>query len=171
MVDKLCGELKAYRYKVDDRMELTPGFKFNDWEMRGIPLRIEIGPKDVAKSSVVLARRDIPGKEGKSSAMLQGIEKEVGDMLSKIQQSLYQKAVEFRDAHIHQPGDYDELKEIVTNGWAFAPWCGSAECENNVKEETKATIRCIPLDQPHEAGACICCGKPATQKVYFAKAY
>ncbi len=173
VVDRLFAELKAagIRVKVDDREEVTPGFKFNDWEMRGVPLRIEIGPKDVEKNSVALARRDIPGREGKSFVSQDGLAVTVTEMLTVIQAALLAKATAFRDANIHDPKDYEELKRVVEDGWAYSWWCESKECEAKVKADTKATTRNIPLDQPAGEGKCIVCGKKATRKVYFAKAY
>jgi prolyl-tRNA synthetase len=172
-VDRIFTELKAagIRLTIDDRTEVTPGFKFNDWEMRGVPLRIEIGPKDVQKGTVALARRDIPGKQGKSFASQAGLAETIGQLLSEIQQSLLEQATAFRDAHIFDPKNYAELTEVVQNGWAFSWWCESAECEAKIKEDTKATTRCIPLDQPGGKGKCIVCGREATKKAYFARAY
>lgn len=171
VVDKVKKLLSGFRVKVDDRTEVTPGFKFNDWEMRGVPLRVEVGPKDVEKGSVALARRDIPGREGKQFVSQDGLEVVVSDLLVEIQSALLVKARKFRDANIHEPHDYEELRSIVQNGWAYAPWCGSIECEAKVKEDTKATTRCIPLDQVGEKSKCIVCGNDAEQKVYFAKSY
>jgi prolyl-tRNA synthetase len=171
VVERLRGELSAFRLKVDDRTEVTPGFKFNDWELRGVPLRIEIGPKDIEKGSVAIARRDIPGREGKSFVPQEGLAARVGDLLVEIQASMLAKATAFRDAHIFAVNDYDELKEVVQNGWAHAWWCGSSECETKIKEETKATTRNVPLDQPGGTGRCVYCGGEAHEKVYFAKAY
>ncbi|MCX8023940.1 MAG: proline--tRNA ligase [Thermanaerothrix sp.] len=160
-----------FRVKVDDRSEVTPGFKFNDWELRGVPLRIEIGPKDVEKGVLTAARRDIPGKAGKSTLYPDNLEAQFAQLLDDIHQSMLQRATQFRDEHIFDPKDYDELREVVQHGWAFSWWCGSAECEAKVKEDTKATTRCIPLEQPGGEGRCIVCGQRATQKVYFARAY
>ena len=171
VVERLRQELKDLRVHVDNRTEVTPGFKFNDWELRGVPVRIEVGPKDVKNHTVALARRDVPGKEGKSFVTQDQISGQVAEMLSEIHASLFDKAQAFRDAHIHDPKDYGELKEVVQDGWAFSWWCGSTECENKIKEDTKATTRCIPLDQPGGSGRCIYCGQPAADKVYFAKAY
>jgi len=173
VVNRVHQELKAagIRVKVDDRTEVTPGFKFNDWEMRGVPLRIEIGPKDVEKGSVALSRRDRPGREGKSFVPQAGLAQTVGTLLQEIQAALLERATAFRDAHIFEPRDYAELTQVVQKGWAYSWWCESAECETKVKEETKATSRCIPLDQPEGKGKCIVCGKDATHKVYFARAY
>ncbi len=135
--DRIFRELKAagIRLKVDDREEVTPGFEFNDWELRGVPLRIEIGPKDVEKNAVALARRDIPGKEGKTFVSQENLAATVSQMLVTIQQALLERATAFRDAHIHDPKDYDELKQVVQNGWAFSYWCESKECEAKVKED------------------------------------
>lgn len=171
VVERLKNELSAFRLKVDDRTELTPGFKFNDWEMRGVPLRIEVGPKDVEKGSVMAARRDIPGKPGKIILSQQELALQVEKLLAEIQATMLQRAIAFRDAHIFDPNDYQEFQDVVQNGWAFSWWCGSKECETKVKEDTKATTRCIPLEQPGGSGKCIVCGEPAMQKAYFAKAY
>ncbi len=173
VVERVSSELKVAgcRIRVDDREEVTPGFKFNDWEMRGVPLRIEIGPKDVQKNSVALARRDIPGKAGKSFISQEGLADQVVQMLDTIQQSMLDKATTFRDSHIHEPANYAELTEIVKDGWAYTRWCGDADCEAKVKEDSKATIRCLPLEQPEADGVCIQCGNPATSWAYFARAY
>ena len=171
VIEQLRQQLSDVRIKVDDRMELTPGFKFNDWEMRGVPLRLEVGPRDVQNGVVVAARRDVPGKAGKITLNMEQIDRQVNDLLKEIQQAMLQRATTFRDAHIYEPKDYADLQEIVKEGWAFAWWCGDPECETKVKEDTKATIRCIPDEQPGGSGACVYCGKPATQKVYFSKAY
>ncbi len=173
VVDEVFRELKTagFRVKVDDREQFSPGFKFNDWEMRGVPLRIEIGPKDVAKGTVALARRDIPGKEGKSFVSRTNLLDTVKNTLDSIQNAMFQSAKDFRDSHIHEPADYEELKQIVQGGWALAWWCESAECEAKIKEDTKATSRVIPFDQPATSGKCVVCGKEAHKKVYFAKAY
>ena len=171
VVDRLKKELGAFRVKIDERTELTPGFKFNDWEMRGVPLRIEIGPKDVEKGSVMAARRDMPGRPGKTILSQQGLAAQVEKLLVEIQAALLQRATDFRDAHIFDPKDYQELQQVVQNGWAFSWWCGSKDCEAKIKEDTKATTRCIPLEQPGGSGKCIVCGEPATQKAYFARSY
>ena len=171
VVEKLQQELIGFRVKVDDRTELTPGFKFNDWEMRGVPLRLEVGPKDVEKGSVMAARRDIPGRDGKTILPQENLAVSVGALLDTIQTALLEHAIAFRDSHIHDPADYESLKQVVQDGWAFSWWCGDPSCEAKVKEDTKATTRCIPLEQPGGTGKCIVCGKDATEKVYFAKAY
>ena len=177
------------RVRTDEREGTSPGFKFNDWEMRGVPLRIEIGPKDVAKGSVVLARRDKPGKEGKSFVPQAGLAAAVAEMLEVIQKALLDRARAFRDANTKDPKTYDEFKAAVESGFAFSYWCGQADCEATIKEETKATVRCLPLtparaagtialansagaiQQPGGPGLCIRCGQPATEKAVFGKAY
>jgi prolyl-tRNA synthetase len=173
VADRTFKELKdaGIRVKMDDRDNVSSGFKFNDWEMRGVPLRVEIGPKDVEKETVALARRDRPGKEGKTFVSQTALASTVSGLLAEIQDSLLKRATEYRDANIHEPKDYEDLKRIVADGWALAYWCESTECENKVKEETKATTRNIPLNQPEQEGTCIVCGRPAKRKVYFARAY
>jgi prolyl-tRNA synthetase len=173
VVEKLKAELVAagIRLKVDDRDEVRPGFKFNDWEMRGVPLRIEVGPKDVAKGTVAFARRDIPGREGKSFVPQENLAVQVQEMLNTIQANMLAKATAFRDANIHDVDTYAELREIVKDGWVFVWWCGDNECEAQIKNDTKATSRCIPLEQPGGAGECIVCGEKAEKKAYFARAY
>jgi len=171
VVEKIRAGLGLLRVKVDDRNEVTPGFKFNDWEMRGVPLRLEIGPKDVEKGSVMAARRDILGREGKSFLPQENIYESVSALLETIHTALFERAKAFRDSHIFEAATYEELTQAVQNGWAYAWWCGSGECEDRVKEDTKATTRCIPLDQPGGSGKCVVCGRDASEKVYFARAY
>jgi prolyl-tRNA synthetase len=161
-----------FRVTVDDREEVTPGWKFNEWELRGVPLRVEIGPRDVRKESVVLARRDVPGKAGKTFVPMAGLPDAVGEMLDTIQADLLAAATAFRNANIHEPKDYEELKEIVTGAWAKAYWCGDDACEAKIKEDTKATNRNIPLDQGDAGpGVCIVCGNAAEKWSYWARAY
>ena len=173
VVDRVFLELKAagIRVKVDDRDNVSSGFKFNDWEMRGVPIRLEVGPKDVEKGSVALARRDIPGRDGKTFVPQTGLIQTVNSLLPDIQDALLKRATAFRDSNIHEPKSYEELKNIVADGWAFSWWCEGKECEAKVKEDTKATTRNIPIDQPESEGTCVVCGKPARKKVYFARAY
>ena len=159
------------RVKTDERDGVTPGFKFNDWEMRGVPLRVEIGPKDVANGTVALARRDKPGKEGKSFVEQKGLIDAVNEILRDVQESLHQRALAFRNANTHEAQDYAQFKTIVEKGFALSYWCGRRECEAQIKEDTKATTRCIPSEQTGGEGFCIRCGQPAKEKVIFAKAY
>jgi prolyl-tRNA synthetase len=146
--------------------------------MRGVPVRVEVGPKDVAKQAAMLARRDRPGKEGKVSASLADLPNTIAKLLVEIQQSLHDRALAFRRANTHATSTYDELKKAVESGFAFAPWCGSGDCEAKIKEETRATMRCIPLDQTAvlgkevaSGGACVYCNKPATNRAIFGRAY
>ena len=171
VVDEIQAELSGIRMKVDAREEVRPGFKFNEWELKGVPLRIEVGPKDVEKGTVALARRDFPGKEGRSFVSRENLDVQVHDLLEEIQRSLYEKAVKFRAENIHEPESYEDLKEIVANGWAYAWWCGDPECEQQIKADTKATTRCIPLEGAQGEGRCIYCGKAAVEKVHFARSY
>jgi prolyl-tRNA synthetase len=169
---QLEKELQAeYRVKVDLREGMTPGFKFNDWEMRGVPVRIEIGPRDLAARSVMLSRRDRPGKEGKTATSWDGLAQSIGALLSEIQAALLARAKKFRDDHTQDPADYAGFRGAVETGFAVSWWCGGAACEEKVKEDTKATVRCIPLDQPGGKGQCIVCGKDASQKAVFGKGY
>lgn len=173
VVKQMKTELVAadIRVKVDEREGLTPGFRFNDWEMRGVPVRMEVGPKDVEKGTVVLARRDKPGREGKAFVSRDNIAVTVGDLLKEIQASLLAKATAFRDANTFDVSNYDEFKEAVAKGFARAWWCGDPVLEQQIKEETKATVRCIPLEQPGGEGVCFHTGKPATHQAIFARAY
>jgi prolyl-tRNA synthetase len=147
--------------------------------MRGVPVRVELGPKDVAKQSAMLARRDKPGKEGKVSAPLADLAGTIEKLLADIHQSMFDKALAFRRANTREVQNYDEFKAAVENGFAFAFWCGNDECEEKVKEETRATMRCIPLDPASvlghagsgSAGTCIYCDKPAKERALFARAY
>jgi len=159
------------RTHVDDRLQLSPGFKFNDWEMRGVPLRIEVGPRDVQKGTVALARRDRPGREGRSFVPQAGLADVVVETLRDIHASLLDRALAFRKANTHEPKDYGKFKEVVEKGWAHVWWAGDREDEARIKEETKATIRCIPLEQPPGSGPCFYTGRPARQQVIFARAY
>ena len=158
------------RYKVDDREEYSPGWKFNEWEMRGVPLRLEIGPRDVAQGQVTLARRD--GGE-KMAVSQEGLAQRLNDLLDDIQRSLFRRAKSFLDENSFEVDDYKEFKRIIgeDGGFIYAYWCGSGECEATIKEETKATIRCIPFDQKGEVGHCIRCGEEAREQVVFARAY
>jgi len=139
--------------------------------MRGVPLRMEIGPKDVAKGSVVLARRDRPGKEGKSFVSQDGIVGAVQELLVTIQQALFDRALAFRNTHTFEPKNFDEFRQVVETGFARSYWCGNGKCEEQIKEATKATLRCIPLEQPSDGGECIFCSQPAREVAIFGKAY
>ncbi|MBN1966777.1 MAG: proline--tRNA ligase [Anaerolineae bacterium] len=163
------------RVHIDDREAQTPGFKFNDWEMRGVPVRMEIGPKDVQKGSVALARRDILGKAGKQFVPQDGITQTITALLDDIQASLLRQATEFRDTNLHEiVGDYERLGEIVSEGgWALTWFSGDPADEQKIKEDFQCVSRCFPLEQPYpgETGPCIVSGKPAERMAYFARAY
>ncbi|KAK8957311.1 hypothetical protein KSP39_PZI000483 [Platanthera zijinensis] len=163
------------KVKIDDSEQRTPGWKYNFWEMKGVPLRIEIGPRDVACGSVVVIRRDVLGKVGKEF----GISMEpsvlithVKSRLEDIQSSLLQRATHFRDSHIVDVSSYEELKEAISQGkWARGPWSASDADEQKVKEETGATIRCFPFDQPEGSKTCFMTGNPAGEVAIFARSY
>jgi prolyl-tRNA synthetase len=163
------------RVKYDDREGVTPGFKFNDWEMRGVPLRIEIGPRDVAAGEVVLARRDIAGPSGKSKAPIAELPSRVKSMLQEIQDNLHRQAKAAADSNTRQFDDYAELLAQMADegggGYANIYWCGNPECETKIREETRATCRAIPLNQQPDSGRCIVCAEPSKERTLFAKAY
>jgi len=170
-VEKTRQKLGGFRVTVDTREGVRPGFKFNDWEMRGVPIRLEIGPRDVANDTVALARRDRPGREGKSFVSQEGLASTIGDLLEDIHASMYQRALDFREENTHQPDDYENFKEVVKSGWAYVWWCGDTACELQIKEDTKATSRNIPVNQPGGSGKCIHCGEQAHERAIFSRAY
>ncbi|XXG49773.1 hypothetical protein AAC387_Pa02g3850 [Persea americana] len=165
----------GFKVKVDDSEQRTPGWKFNFWEMKGVPLRIEIGPRDVSNGTVVLSRRDVPGKQGKTfgvSTEPSILESQVREHLDDIQTALLQKATLFRDSNILDVTSYDELKTAISQGkWARGPWSASDADELKVKEETGATIRCFPFEQPSGLKTCLMTGNPAIEVAIFAKSY
>jgi prolyl-tRNA synthetase len=166
------SKLKAAQLSVeyDSREQFTPGWKFNEWEMKGVPLRIEIGPRDVKAGEVVAVRRDTGEK---SSVRLEDLETEVQKLLDTIQNSLFQKAKQFLEEHTQKISGYEDFKQTLREkgGFLKACWCSRQECEDKIKEETGATIRAIPFEQEQAWSACICCGKPADKVAYFARAY
>jgi len=157
----LMGKLDQTAY-FDDREEVKPGRKFNEWELKGVPVRIEVGPRDLAKSEVVLARRDTGEKE---SVPIDSLPERLPQLLDEIQVSLLERARE------RQKMQNAESADEIGEGFFKAHWCGATECEKGIAEKTKATIRCIPFDEPEEDGCCIHCGKPSKRRVLFAKAY
>lgn len=163
-------EAKGLSVKYDNRDTHKPGFKFNEYELKGVPVRIAIGPKDVEKGTVEVARRDTKEKEFLSMIDL---DEKIVHLLENIQNNIYQRALDFRDSNIHYANTWDEFIDILENkaGFIAAHWDGTTETEVKIKELTKATIRCIPLDNKQEDGTCILTGKPSTQRVLFAKAY
>jgi prolyl-tRNA synthetase len=171
-VDQITASWKGrVRFKIDDRDNLTPGYKFNEWELKGVPVRIEVGPKDVEKGSVAMARRDMPGKAGKAFVPQEGLLERIEALLLEIQQALYDKALRFREDRTADITSYEELKQQVERGFARCYWAGSDEDERKIQEETRATIRCIPLEQPATGGRCFYTGKESNQLVIFARAY
>lgn len=170
VVDKVVKGLPNLRIKIDDRQGVTPGFKFNDWEMKGVPLRIEIGPKDVQNKTLALARRDIPGRDGKSFLPMEGFEAYIPEMLETIQANLLAKATKFRDDHIFEVENFEDFKDVVENkGWAKVWWSDDAENEAKIKEITKATLRCYAESEGE--GICFYSGRKTNRKVYFARSY
>lgn len=171
-VDTFSAELKAKNISVkfDDRDTQRPGFKFAEWELKGVPLRVALGARDMANGTVELARRDNQTKE---TVAQEGLADYVANLLDTIQDSIFQKALNYRDTHITEVNSYEEFKEVLNTkgGFISAHWDGTVETEKRVKEETKATIRCIPLDVKEEEGVCIFTGKPSSHRVLFAKAY
>lgn len=159
------------RVKVDERENLSPGYKFNDWELRGVPARIEIGPRDVEKQSVALARRDVPGREGKQFVSQDGLAQTVAGLLADIQQNLLAKATRFRDENTRDVQTMADFQAAVQTGFARVWWAGDNQDEAQIKEETKATIRCFPLDQRGDSGVCFFTGKPASRQAVFGRAY
>ncbi len=157
-------------YKIDDRDQYKPGFKFADWEVKGVPIRVEIGPRDVQNNQVVAVRRDT----GEKIALpMEGLREKLVQLLDDIQQNLFDRAKQRLDENTFTVDSYDEYKERVDKGGFFRIlWCGNVECEDKIREETRSTIRCIPFEADEEEGACLVCGGPAKGKrVIAAQAY
>ncbi|WP_026714121.1 proline--tRNA ligase [Flavobacterium daejeonense] len=171
-VDKLIADLRklGISVKFDDRTTQKPGFKFAEWELKGVPVRIAVGPKDLENGTYEVARRDTLTKEVKSK---EGIAAFISELLEQIQSDLFNKALDYRETHITEVNSFEEFKEVLENkgGFVSAHWDGTAETEEKIKELTKATIRCIPLSAVEEAGSCVFTGNPSNKRVFFAKAY
>ncbi|MCC9066579.1 proline--tRNA ligase [Flavobacterium piscisymbiosum] len=171
-VNELTAKLKKLKISVkyDDRTTQKPGFKFAEWELKGVPVRIAVGPKDLENGTFEVARRDTLTKETVSG---EGIVTYINDLLEQIQADLFNKALEYRNTHITEVNSFEEFKEILDGkgGFVSAHWDGTAETEEKIKDLTKATIRCIPLDAVEEAGTCVFTGNPSSKRVLFAKAY
>jgi len=163
-------EARGISVKYDDRDTQSPGWKFAEYELKGVPVRIAIGPRDVENGTVEIARRDTKTKEIVSA---DSVVDSIPELLDNIQANIYNKALNFRSEHTTSVDSYDEFKKMLDSkgGFLMAHWDGSAETEEKIKEETKATIRCIPMDAQEEAGKCIYSGKPSKQRVLFARAY
>ncbi|EEG77358.1 proline--tRNA ligase [Dethiobacter alkaliphilus] len=158
------------RIEMDDREEYSPGWKFNEWEMKGVPLRIEVGPRDLEAGQAVLARRDNGEKE---TVAIGDLKARVPILLGEIQANMFEKAKNFREENTYRTDDYEEFKKIIEEkrGFVISRWCGHGECEQAIKEETKATIRCIPFNLEASPGKCLRCGTESDKLVYFARAY
>lgn len=171
-VKDLTAKLRKLKItvKFDDRTTQKPGFKFAEWELKGVPVRIAVGPKDLENGTFEVARRDNLTKEVVSN---EKIVEHVNDLLEQIQTDLFTKALDYRNTHITEVNNFEEFKEVLEGkgGFLSAHWDGTAETEEKIKELTKATIRCIPLDAKEEAGTCVFTGKPSSKRVLFAKAY
>ena len=156
--------------KFDDDDTQKPGFKFHEYELKGVPVRLAIGQRDLENNTYEVSRRDTLTKESVSG---DNIITHIEELLKDIQENIFQKALAYRDSHITEVNSYEEFKEILESkgGFLSAHWDGTPETEAKIKEETQATIRCIPLDQKEEAGTCIYSGKPSKGRVLFAKAY
>jgi prolyl-tRNA synthetase len=159
--------------RVDDREQYQPGFKFNEWELKGVPVRVELGPKDLAKNACVLARRDLPGKESKVMGVPLGeAPARIASMLQDMQQALFERARAWRDQRTREVNSYEEFKrEIEKEGFLLAHWDGTRETEDLIQKETKATIRCIPFNRKAEPGRCMVTGRPSEGRVVVARAY
>jgi len=170
--ERIRGELAAagVRVRLDADESQTPGWKFAEYEMRGVPLRLEIGPKDIEKNAVFAARRDTRQKQ---SLPMDGLADRIKSLLDEIQTSMLDRARQFREEHTSRTASYDEFKQIMEGrpGFVISPWCESAQCEAEIKTETQATIRNMPFGQATPTEPCIKCGKPATVYAWFAKAY
>src|SRR5580765_5328548 len=157
------------RVTLDEREE-RPGWKFAEWELRGVPLRVEIGPKDIEKSAVMVARRDTREKQ---SLPMHGLSTQLRQLLDEIQKNLFERAVTFRDDHTQRVATYDEFKQTMEGrpGFVISPWCGDAVCEAHIKTDTQATIRNMPIGGAAPSGTCVRCDKPAVAEAWFAKSY
>jgi prolyl-tRNA synthetase len=166
---KLMGRLSV-RAHLDDRDDIRPGFKFNDWELKGVPIRIELGPRDLDSEQAVVARRDTGEKETSS---LDAVGERVDQLLTEIQRSLLEQAREFRDRFTFHPATYEEMRGLIADpgGFMVAPWCGRPECEAKAKAETKATIRFLRPEPGGVDGACVACGEAAIEEAAWAQAY
>jgi prolyl-tRNA synthetase len=169
--NRIKTELQArgISVKFDDRDTQKPGWKFAEYELKGIPVRLALGPRDIEQGTIELARRDTLQK---SAVPQEGIGDRISDLLDEIQENIYQRAIAFREQHTHKVDTWDEMVDVLDNkgGFVLAHWDGTRESEDKIKE-TKATIRCIPLDAEKEEGKCIVSGKPSLRRVLIAKAY
>ena len=168
--EKIAASLPDVRVKMDDREEHRPGYKFNEWELKGVPIRLEIGPRDLEAGQVTVYRRDAGEK---SAVPLTSLAEHIPALLDDIQASLFRSAEAFREEHTFTPSDYGELTDLLSSAQGFvkAGWCGSPDCETKVKDDTKATIRLLPLDPVDPGGSCIVCGEKPTELATWAQSY
>ena len=160
--------------RVDSNFKERPGFRFNEWELRGVPVRVELGPKDLASNACVLGRRDKPGKENKVMGVpLAEAPTRIDAMLRQMQSDLFESARKHREKFTCEVDCYDDFRRLIEEpgGFLWAHWDGTRETEDRIAAETKATIRCIPFNRPKEEGKCMVTGKPSPGRVVFAKAY
>ncbi len=169
-VQRISESLGDVRVKVDDREEYRPGYKFNEWELRGVPVRLEVGPRDLEAGQVMAYRRDTGEK---TAIPLTALPTAIPELLDGIQKSLFESASDFRDEHTFTPDSYAELTELLSSASGFVKggWCGNPDCETKVKGDTKATIRLLTLDPEEQQGNCIVCGSPATELATWAQSY
>ena len=166
---ELKEKLSAYRVVLDDRDNYSPGWKYNNWEMKGVPIRIEFGPRDMENSQAILVRRD-NGK--KITVKLFELDKKVSELLDDVQNSLFKSAKKFLKDNTYEAKSFSEFKSAIEKkGLVYAGWCGSEKCEREIKDETAATIRCIPFKGGEGSGKCVKCSKKAKHMAYFARAY
>ena len=170
IVDRILASLTDIRVYVDDREQYGLGWKFSEWEVKGVPVRIEIGPRDAAAGHAMVVRRDTGDKQTMALDMLgEGIP----SLLETIQRDMFERARTFRETSTQRVDNYETFRQIAEerSGFIEAGWCGSPECEATIKEDTKNTIRCIPMNRASEAGQCVHCGQPSDGRVVFAQAY
>ena len=169
-VDRLVSSLEGARVKVDDREQFGLGWKFTEWETKGVPLRVELGPRDIASGQAVVVRRDTGDKE---FVPLASLGKRVGDLLETVQRDMFQRALDFREARSREIRDREAFVSAANGdgGFIHAHWCGDPACEAAVKDETRNTIRCVPMHWEADPGACAFCGRASERKVVYAQAY
>ena len=168
--DEITERLKKLCRVKCDKTDNTPGWKFAEYEMKGVPLRLEIGPKDIENNQCVIVRRD---SREKIFVSLDELETKIPELLEAVHKGLYEKALERREAMTYEAHGFDEMKDIADNkpGFIKAMWCGDRACEDKLKEDVGVTSRCIPFEQTAVSDKCVCCGKPATKMLYWGKAY